>query len=246
MNSVIRVQRKEVDQVQELLNRSVSVNPRVNYQRRNYQEMIAVQTANREKRKATSQVREKPFKLARFARVSPLVFKSRAEVQALRDQRRAASPSSPPLSPLEQVIELHTPTRRNYLRENAKEVIRSPKRELPVTPTEDAKTLNPSYGRIPLYLRKFHHEVAAARIAAAAAAEAQKHPGLRLLSEEERIRTHNAVSAERQATVLALNRVPLGASSPSLLKQKETLERKLESLDKSLELFARAKVFVSV
>jgi hypothetical protein len=137
-----------------------------------------------------------------------------------------------------------SPGPKNYITTNAQEVISSPPKQPPTKVKESAKSLNPSYGRVPKYLQKYN-QAADEELQKRKAAEASKcPPGMRLISEDERQRTYELLVQQRQQTILALNKVPLGASAPSVLKYKTELERKLEDLEKTILVFARPKVFV--
>lgn len=244
MRAVVRVQRLEPDHVRTLLNRSASeTRTGVDYQVRNYRGLRRLQADVKEKRQAQSLSPPQPFKLARFARVGALVFKDKQEVEKLREDRRTQLSLARAQKPWDQVIKLsHAP--HNYVLENAKEALRAPK-ALPTQTQVSAKSLNPSYGQVPAYLRKYIAVAEEERKRRKEAEESRCPPGMRLLSEGERSGLYEALIKERQVTLLALNRIPLGASAPSILKRKSGLERGLEELEKALQTFSRPKVFVA-
>jgi len=240
----VRVQRLEPDHVRTLLNCSASeTRTGVDYQVRNHRGLRRLQADVKEKCQAHSLSPPQPFKLARFARVGALVFKDKQEVERLREDRRTQLTHAKVQKPWDQVVELsHGP--HNYVLENAKEAMLTPPKTLPTKPRVSAKSLNPSYGQIPAYLRKY---IAVAEEERRQRKEAEANrcpPGMRLLSEGERSGLYEALAKERQVTVLALNRIPLGASAPSILKRKSSLERRLEELEKALQTFSQPKVFV--
>ena len=241
----MRVQRLEPDHVRTLLNRSASENRSgVDYQAKNYQQLRRLQASFKEKRHAQSLSPPQPFKLARFARVGALVFKDKREVDRLREERQAQLVLSKATKPYDQVIELsHDP--HNYVLENAKEAMLTPPKPLLTKAQVSAKSLNPCYGQVPAYLRKYITVAEEERRRKQEAEQSGCPPGMRLLSEAERSGLYEAMAKEKQGTILALNRIPLGASAPSILKRKHGLERRLEELDKALQTFSKPKVFVT-
>lgn len=243
MRAVIRVQRREPDHVRSLLHRSSSDSPsNVNYEARNYRSLRRLQAGLKVKSQAQSLSPPPPFKLTRFAQIGALVFKDSHEVERLRAERKVKHTLAREHGHMDQVL---SQGNRNYVLENAKEAILAAPKSLPVQPLTSVKTLNPNYGKVPAYLKKYIETAEEERRRRKEAELIRCPPGMRLLAEEERSGLYEAMVKERQSTLLSLNRVPLGASSPSILRRKNLLERRLEELDKSILTFSQPKVFIA-
>jgi len=77
-----------------------------------------------------------------------------------------------------------------------------------------------------------------------AEAEKRRHPGLRLLAVEEKEEKRIEAASKRQETVLSLNKISLGVSSPSLLRRRKQLEEQLDTLDKWLLTLESPEVYL--
>jgi hypothetical protein len=68
--------------------------------------------------------------------------------------------------------------------------------------------------------------------------------GVRLLSKEEQAAVYAKLQEEQKQTIIAINKVPLASTTPSIVKRRIDLERHLADLEKSLAVFQRTKVYV--
>jgi hypothetical protein len=113
-------------------------------------------------------------------------------------------------------------------------------------PLEDAKTVNPSFGRVPKYLHGIKKDIAETKAAEAAAAERAKlPPGMRLLTEDERLETLQQLLDEKEATFLEYNRLPIAANTMAIRNRRNELENKLTELETAVKVFTRPKVYVA-
>ena len=237
MKGVIRVQRREIDQVRAFLSPSPPL--RHDYHRQNLHELSALQSRLRANRNSPAPS-PPPFKLPRFTHIPPLVFKNKAEIAALRTSRRLTKVESPGL---DQVITFVKGS-KNYVKENAISVINSPARHTPTPREESPQSLNPAYGKVPAYIRRYRRVERDKSMRRKEEEDRKRHPGLRLLSVEEKTEKRKEAGSKRQETVLALNRISLGASSPSLLRRRKQLEDQLDTLDSWLLTLESPQVYL--
>lgn len=224
MKSVIRVQRKEIDQVRAFLSPTPPL--RRNYHRQNLQALSTLQARIHAIRCSPSPS-PPAFKLPRFSHIPALVFKDKAEIAALRTSRRNYKRESPGL---DEVVTLE-PGPRDYVRANAISAIHSPVRRTPTPRKESPQSLNPLYGQVPPYIRRFRQAKKAEILRIQAEEEKKRHPGLRLLAPDEKETKRKEATCKRQEIITSLNKISLGASSPSLLRRRKQLEEQLDTLD---------------
>ncbi|GFH13672.1 enkurin domain-containing protein [Haematococcus lacustris] len=152
---------------------------------------------------------------------------------------------------------------RNFLQEN-KLGAAAPQRAVRNAPKDDdaAKYLQKKdYGRIPSYLldRKLElaEQVADAQRAKEAAlippgaCDLAKHPdmrlaGMRLLPEEERLETLSILERNRVDVERALQSMPIVIETPSQIRRKDEMERRLREIADAVKIFSRPKVIVHV
>lgn len=235
MKPVIRIQRKEVDHVHSFLSPSPPL-PR-DYHRQNLRELSMLQSRIQASRSVHRQS-PPPFKLRRFTKVAPLVFREKREIEEMRTGRERRREER-----LDKVVEL-VAGRKDYVKENAISVISSPARRSPPPHTDSPQSLNPAYGRVPSYIRRYQRAAQADYLQHLRAEEKKRHPGLRLLSEVEKTQKRSEAIQKRAETVIALNKIPLGVSAPSLLRRKKELEGVLDEVDVRLGELERPQVYV--
>ena len=72
-----------------------------------------------------------------------------------------------------------------------------------------------------------------------------KYPkGTRLLSEAERIETLNSLKKAQIENSLILEKMPITNRTFKLQQKRDELMRKLEEIDKAIEMFSKKQVFV--
>jgi len=234
MQRMMRVQRIENDQVAQLFDKHHGLKASADYAQRNYTAMRKLQIEVKERRLAESAPRTQPFKLSRFGSVASLVFKKPEEIQALRKSKLqpTAIPESSPTGP------------KDYVRENAHKAIFSTPKTVPVRRDDTPQSLNPSFGRVPVYLQRINQAVADSAKRQQDAAAARCPPGMRLLPKSEQIATLQSLEGEKSKAMSDLNRLPLGSNATSVIRLKEELERRLEDLEKLIGTFQRERVYV--
>ena len=73
----------------------------------------------------------------------------------------------------------------------------------------------------------------------------KKYPkGTRLLSDEERIKTLNSLKQAQIENSLILEKMPITNRTFKLQQKKDELIRKLNEIDKAIEMFSKKQVFV--
>ena len=98
----------------------------------------------------------------------------------------------------------------------------------------------PNYGKTPKYIAKFKEEAVAKEDARLEAKAAKNRPaGTRLLPDEERISSLEALNKNKKEVTRILMQMPISMRTESLRKQQGELEMKLIEIDKAINLFSR-------
>ncbi|KXZ51626.1 hypothetical protein GPECTOR_12g590 [Gonium pectorale] len=134
---------------------------------------------------------------------------------------------------------------RDFINENkigAVAPVRPPKLER----KDSASYLNKKdYGQVPQYLLERKMQMAADVEAAARAKEAALiPPGMRLMPEEERQETLEVLKQNREEVDRAIQGLPLRIETPSAIRRKDELERRLREIEDAIKIFSRPKVLV--
>ena len=137
----------------------------------------------------------------------------------------------------------------DHVRENFKQnIISKP-------PTSDSKATNPRQalearyvkGKVPQYLvhrkEKWAKEQEKIR---ANMPDPDAPPGSRLMPEEERKATLETLAEQEKDIRAALMKIPLTADTPSMIKRREALERRLTEISNAKLLFHRQKVYIKI
>lgn len=100
-------------------------------------------------------------------------------------------------------------------------------------------------GKVPTYLLNRKMELAAEQEAKERAKEASTiPPGMRMLPEEERLETLAILENNRREVESAIQRLPIIIETPSAVRRKEELERRLREIEDAARIFSRPKVLV--
>jgi uncharacterized coiled-coil protein SlyX len=75
---------------------------------------------------------------------------------------------------------------------------------------------------------------------------AQYPPGMRLMSEDERLDTLEMLLKAKEDTMQEYNKLPIAANSLAVKRKRDDLEAKLQEIEKALKTFTRPKVYVAV
>jgi hypothetical protein len=210
------------------------MNPRANkkttpnYQQLNYASLKQRQHDNKRQREEVKPA-PAPFKLKRFTKVESVVHKSPSEAKFRRDNKPFSLPQS-----------VTEDSSKNYVLSNAVAAINAEPRRSPLFVRPNARSLNPSYGRVPKYLKNIQSELESHREALAKKAEAAKVPyGMRLIPEDERVQTLEALQRKKGEVFIALNKLPIGSTTPSLVRRKNDYEKQLTELESAIATFSR-------
>ena len=138
---------------------------------------------------------------------------------------------------------------KNYIREN-RQLIIDHKIPLKHKQNEEPKKKNSKhkdYGKVPEYIKKYELEREIKKEEIKRQEEAAKYPkGTKLLSEEERISTLNGLIENKKEITNQLEKMPITTRTNSIRIRKEELCKKLEEIEKAIDMFSRKQVFIKV
>lgn len=229
---IFRQQRREVDQVAMLMRPKRDLSG-PDFKRVNYANLQLMQRENRRQRDEVQPVHI-PFKLKRFTKVEAVVMRDPSEVRHSRSYFK-----EPPLLSV-------SPTRtKDFVYSNAVSAITAQPRYAPVYIKPNARSLNPSYGRVPKYLASIKSELEHRRVEVERQVEAAKVPyGMRLIPEEERLQTLEALSRKRSEVLAMIARLPLALVTHASIRRRNDYEKQIEELESSIATFSRPKVYL--
>ena len=103
----------------------------------------------------------------------------------------------------------------------------------------------PNYGKTPKYLEKYKSQ-AAHKLEEKAERDAAKlrPPGTIVMPENERIKMVEDLTRNKKDVLGLLNQMPISLSTPSLIRQRDDLERKLTEIEKALNTFNKNVVYI--
>jgi len=134
---------------------------------------------------------------------------------------------------------------KNYIRENRQLVMdnKVPNKNKLVEEKNDAK--HKDYGKVPDYIKKYEIEREQQKEEKKKQQEASKYPkGTKLLSEEERVSTLNGLINSRKEMINLLEKMPITTRTLSIQNKKEELIKKIEEVEKAIEMFSKKQVFI--
>jgi len=135
---------------------------------------------------------------------------------------------------------------RDYVRENAIDASANAKPAYEAPAREDWRQKE-NYGKVPAYLRERQVELAEAAARRAAEEEAESiPPGMRLMPESERLQTLELLKQSRMDTEQKIQKLPFTCETPSQIKAKNDLEKRLQEIEEAERAFSRKKVFVRI
>jgi hypothetical protein len=129
---------------------------------------------------------------------------------------------------------------RNYIRENRQLVMdnKITNKNKFVEEKNDAK--HKDYGKVPDYIKKYELEREIKKQEAAS-----KYPkGTKLLSEEERINTLNGLINSKKEMTNLLEKMPITTRTLAMQNKKEELIKKIEEVEKAIDMFSKKQVFI--
>jgi hypothetical protein len=134
---------------------------------------------------------------------------------------------------------------KNYIRENRQLVMdnKVPSKNKFVEEKNDVK--HKDYGKVPDYIKKYEIEREQQKEEKKKQQEASKYPkGTKLLSEEERVSTLNGLINSRKEMINLLEKMPITTRTLSIQNKKEELIKKIEEVEKAIEMFSKKQVFI--
>ena len=138
---------------------------------------------------------------------------------------------------------------KNYIRENRKLVIenRIPLKYKKVEEPKNIEVKHKDFGKVPLYIKKYELEREMKKEEMKKMEEMSKYPkGTKLLTEEERLNTLNGLIENKKEINNKLEKMPITTRTNSVRIRKEELFKKLEEIEKAIEMFSKKQVFVKM
>ena len=260
MKGSIHKQRVEKCQVAEMMNLEPR-KPPINYAKKNYDKIQQKQANNRqraadEEEKLQSQ---KNWKIKRFENVESRLTRNgdvkeqpkstrsnsmRGSAGAQRRQNvpapvheRAASggPMIVTIDPNYDPANVQPEPQRNHETENQ-------------APGQSAaRAQNKNYGKVPAYMKGIKKELAQDKERKAKAIEdANNPPGMRLMTEDERLETLQMLITAKDEAMLDYNKLPIAANNMAIKQRRQDLEDKIQEVEKAIKTFTRPKVYVAL
>ena len=138
---------------------------------------------------------------------------------------------------------------KNYIREN-RQLIIDKKVPLKYKSNEEHDTLNDkhkNFGKVPNYIKKYEYERMIQKEEIKRKEEESKYPkGTKLLSEEERLNTLNGLISNKKDINCQLEKMPITTRTNAVRLKKEELYKKLDEIDKAIEMFSKKQVFIKI
>jgi len=139
---------------------------------------------------------------------------------------------------------------KNYIRENRQLVIDNKvpiKYKQQTEPIKRNNSKHKDYGKVPAYIKKYELEREIKNEEIKRQEEASKYPkGTKLLSEEERLNTLNGLIQNKKELTNQLEKMPITTRTNAVRIRKEELIKKLEEIEKAIDMFSRKHVFVKL
>ena len=134
---------------------------------------------------------------------------------------------------------------KNYIRQN-RQLVTDNKIQPKKTINEGKKDIkHKDYGKVPDYIKKYEIEREQQKEEEKKQKEASKYPkGTKLLSEEERVNTLNGLINSKKEMENLLEKMPITTRTLSIQNKKEELIKKIEEVEKAIDLFSKKQVFI--
>ena len=138
---------------------------------------------------------------------------------------------------------------KNYIRENRQLIIDN---KIPLKHKQNEEIVIKSnkhkdYGKVPNYIKKYELEREIKKEEMKRQQEAAKYPkGTKLLTEEERINTLNGLIENKKQITNQLEKMPITTRTNSIRIRKEELCKKLEEIERAIDMFSKKQVFIKI
>ena len=136
---------------------------------------------------------------------------------------------------------------KNYIRENRQLVSENkiPTKTKLIEEKNDAK--HKDYGKVPEYIKKYELEREIRKEEIKKQEEAAKYPkGTKLLTEEERVETLNGLMNSKKELINILEKLPITTRTIAMQNKKDELIKKIEEVEKAIDMFSKKQVFIKV
>jgi uncharacterized protein YeaC (DUF1315 family) len=157
------------------------------------------------------------------------------------------NPGKPPIPSQKETPFLLPKINRNYVKENIRLIVENkiPTKKYASNVNSNTEEKHKNFGKVPEYIKKYEQERENERQEKIRKQMEMKYPkGTRLLSDEERVKTLNALIKAQQENSLQLEKMPITNRTFKLQQRKEELIRTLNEIDKAIEMFSKKQVFV--
>ena len=134
---------------------------------------------------------------------------------------------------------------KNYIRENRQLVSENkvPTKTKLIEEKNDVK--HKDYGKVPEYIKKYELEREIRKEEIKKQEEAAKYPkGTKLLTEEERVETLNGLMNSKKELINILEKLPITTRTLAMQNKKDELIKKIEEVEKAIEMFSKKQVFI--
>ena len=138
---------------------------------------------------------------------------------------------------------------KNYIRENRQLVIdnKIPLKHKQIEEPLIKNNKHKDYGKVPNYIKKYELEREIKKEERKRQEEASKYPkGTKLLTEEERLNTLNGLIENKKEITNQLEKMPITTRTNSIRIRKEELFKKLEEIEKAIDMFSKKQVFIKM
>ena len=135
---------------------------------------------------------------------------------------------------------------KNYIREN-RQLVKENKvpNKSKINEEKVVDKKHKDYGKVPDYIKKYELEREIRKEEIKKQEEAAKYPkGTKLLTEEERISTLNGLINSKKEMTNLLEKLPITTRTLAMQNKKEELIRKIEEVEKAIEMFSKKQVFI--
>ncbi|OMJ74893.1 hypothetical protein SteCoe_26100 [Stentor coeruleus] len=253
MKPTIKTQRIEKCQVAEILSEPKRLTD-INYEKKNYTQLKNAQTENRKKKEELdARPPKEPFKIKRFQNVESVVYKNPEEIKKPKQVKERSNSANQPIivtyNPDDegQVNDKKPDNKRDYVTQNAKAAITQAPSKIQQVQVENTKTLNPSYGKVPQYIEEYKAKREEQMEKKKQDEEQAKcPPGMKLMSETERVETLAILQKGKDDVWQAINRLPIASNTLAVQKKRSECEAKLIELENAIKTFSRPKVYVAL
>lgn len=175
---------------------------------------------------------------------APFATEKRTVPKKAPKPKHRAIPEPEPEPPMKSPIKANKPKaepRIDFIQRNIEEAADAKTRAHKPKPGPKKYENAHKPGEIPKFITRRKEEIEAEH---APIPESKCPPGMRLLSDEEKMDAILNLKEQKEAIEAQLAKAPLRIESPQLLRQKRMLEQELTDIDASIDQLSRQYVFV--